>query len=397
MPAVRCVSPATTWGIRLALLLALGSGSAALSAAPYTPSNDAAVLETLPTRFNLTQGEDIRKLRAQLQANPNDISTLTTLAQRYIDIGREQADPRYYGYAEALLKPWWTAANPPADILLLRATLRQHTHAYTEALQDLHQLVKQYPNQTQGWLTLAVVQSVRGEYPAAKHSCAALALHASTWYSSLCYSQMLSLTGNAERAYALQTTLLPSLERDQVELRQWLQTLLGETALRLGNNPAAETHFQAALAEPRSDHYLLRVYSDYLLSQQRPLDVIKLLQDKSSDDALLLRLAIASRDAQQTEATRRYQQQLEARYEAARLRGSSLHARDEALYLLAFNGDAAKALTLAKANWALQKESEDTHLLLLAAHANDDQATQQSVRTWLQAQGQQDARLETLL
>jgi predicted Zn-dependent protease len=146
----------------------------------------------------------------------------------------------------------------------------------------------------------------------------------------------MSQDGDAERAYRLQTTLLPQLGKDQVELRQWVLTLLGETAARIGKAPEAGQHFRAALAEPRRDHYLLRVYSDFLISQQRPQEVITLLQDKTSDDALLLRLAIASRDARQTADTTRYQALLKARYEAARLRGSNLHAEDEALYARTF-------------------------------------------------------------
>jgi predicted Zn-dependent protease len=146
----------------------------------------------------------------------------------------------------------------------------------------------------------------------------------------------MSQNGEAERAYPLQITLLPSLGKEQVELRQWVLTLLGETAARIGKVPEADQHFQAALAEPRRDNYLLRVYSDFLISQQRPLDVITLLQDKTSDDALLLRLAIASRDARQPTETARYQALLEARYQAAKLRGSTLHAEDEALYARTF-------------------------------------------------------------
>ncbi len=317
------------WGSRLALVLVLGLGTLA-HAAPHTPSNDAAVLETLPTQWQT------------LAPSPNlsDDAAVAAQVRRYIEIGRETADPRYYGYAEALLKPWWNALNPPADLLLLRATLRQHAHAYPAAVQDLRQLLTQSPQQTQGWLTLAVVQTELKEYAAAQQSCAALAVHASLWHSSLCHSHVMSLNGEAESAYRLQATLLPTLgtasDAETLALRQWIHTLMAETAVRLGKHNAAEQHFQDALTLPRHDPYLLRVYSDWLLSQQRPLEVIKLLQAQTHDDALLLRLAIASRNAQQTAETARYQTQLTARYAAARLRGSDVHATDEALYRQTF-------------------------------------------------------------
>lgn len=100
------------------------------------------------------------------------------------------------------------------------------------------------------------------------------------------------------------------------------------------------------------------MYSDFLLSQQRPEAVLKLLADATQDDALLLRLTIASRDAKQTALTQRYQALLVDRYTAATLRGSTLHAHDEAVYLLEFQGDTARALQLAQANWALQKKAK---------------------------------------
>jgi hypothetical protein len=244
------------------------------------------------------------------------------------------------------------------------------------------------------------VQLVRGDYPAARKDCSALALQSSTWFAALCHSQIMSLTGDADRAYRLQTTLLPQLgsnQAEQMELRQWVLTLLGETAWRLGKLAEAEQHFRAAIQIPRRDNYLLRVYSNFLLEQQRPQEVITLLQDKSGDDALLLRLALASRDAHNAADTARYRQMLDDRYEAARLRGSTLHARDEALYLLEFNGDKAKALQLAQTNWDMQKEPEDTQLLLQAALANQQASAAAPVQAWLASHKQQDFRFNLLL
>jgi predicted Zn-dependent protease len=391
------VSPVTGrhYGAALCFSLLLGL-PAALQAAPHIPGSESEVLEVLPTQLRGNNGP-ISRLRAQWRANPQDTATVAALAHLYIETGREQADPRYYGYAEALLQPWWQQAEPPTDIQLLRAIIRQYQHEYDAALDDLQQIVKRNPNQVQAWLTLATVQWVRGDYPAARKDCSALAMQSSTWLSALCHSQVMSLTGDAERAYRLQTTLLPQLGQDQGELRQWLQTLLAETAWRLGKLAEADQHFSAAISEPRRDDYLLRVYSNFLLSQNRPQEVIKLLQDKSGDDALLLRLAIASRDAGQTADTARYQQMLEDRYEAARLRGSTLHARDEALYLLEFNGDKAKALQLAQTNWAIQKEPEDTQLLLQAALANQQASAAAPVQAWLASHKQEDFRLQPLL
>lgn len=370
--------------------------SAHLHAAAYIPASEQTVVAVLPSYLQ-THSTAIRGFKRILEQDPYALEASTGLARLYIELGRSEADPRYYGYAETVLQPWWAEANPPSEVLLLRATLRQHQHDYAAALQDLKQLLRVQPHSSQGWLTLAVVQWVQGDYAAARQSCNALLTQVSIGYGSLCLSQVLSFTGEAERAYALQASLLPSLKQDSIELQQWVATNLAEIAWRRGQLPLAEQHFQQALSLKRRDNYLLRVYSDFLLSEQRPQEVLKLLQDKASDDALLLRLALASQQAQQTEQTKVYRQQLEARYEAARLRQSSLHRRDEALYLLSFAGDPKQALALAQANWAEQKEAEDTLLLLRAALASQDWVTARKVQAWLAQTKQQDARLATFL
>lgn len=370
--------------------------SAHLHAAAYIPASEQTVVAVLPSYLQ-THSAEIRGFKRILEQDPYALEASADLARLYIELGRSEADPRYYGYAETVLQPWWAEANPPPEVLLLRAILRQHQHEYAAALQDLKQLLRVQPNSSQGWLTLAVVQWVQGDYAAARQSCNALLTQVSTWYGSLCLSQVLSFTGKAERAYALQASLLPNLKQDSIELQQWVATNLAEIAWRMGKLPLAEQHFQQALALKRRDNYLLRVYSDFLLSEQRPLEVLRLLQDKASDDALLLRLALASQQAQQTEQTKAYRQQLEARYEATRLRQSSLHRRDEALYLLSFAGDPKQALAFAQANWAEQKEAEDTALLLRAALANQDWVTARKVQVWLRQTKQQDARLAGLL
>lgn len=387
--SLSCWSLAGSWLCGLTL-------STSLQAAAYIPASDQTVVAVLPDYLQ-THSEAIRNFKRSLEQDPYSLQASVGLARLYIELGRSEADPRYYGYAETVLEPWWEETHPSPEVLLLRATLRQHQHDYATALQDLKQLVRMQPQSSQGWLTLAVVQWVQGDYAAAQQTCKALLTQASTWYGSLCLSQVLSFTGEAERAYALQASLLPSLNQDSLELQQWVATNLAEIAWRMGKLPLAEAHFQQALALKRRDNYLLRVYSDFLLSEKRPQEVLTLLKDKASDDALLLRLALASQQAQQTEQTQKYRRQLEARYEAARLRQSSLHRRDEAWYLLSFAGDLKQALALAQANWAEQKEAEDTAILLRAALANQDWVTARKVQAWLTQTKQQDVRLQGLL
>jgi hypothetical protein len=39
-------------------------------------------------------------------------------------MARSESDPRYNGYAEAALRPWWSLPHPPNSVLLLRAPMK---------------------------------------------------------------------------------------------------------------------------------------------------------------------------------------------------------------------------------------------------------------------------------
>ena len=68
--------------------------------------------------------------------------------------------------AERLKQP-----APPEPVLVLRATLRQSTHQFPAALADLDQAVKRNSDDVQAWLTRATVQTVTGDFGAARASC----------------------------------------------------------------------------------------------------------------------------------------------------------------------------------------------------------------------------------
>ena len=387
----------TGWGrYGSTLFILLGSFIMNAGAAPRTPVNDDEVLEILSIS-TLQNSDEINSIREQFNNKPDDVGLATKLATTYIRIARENTDVRYYGYAQAVLKNWWKEKHPPSEVLLLRATLKQQRHDFVEAANDLKQLLKTQPRHAQAWLTLSIIQQVQGDYPAARASCSALARTASSWLSSLCHSQVLGLTGSAERAYQLQQALALQVRSSQPELQQWILGLSAETANRLGYKEKAEKHFKEALAIRLRDAYLLRAYSDFLLADKRPAEVLKLLKDETQDDALLLRLAIAAKDAHKDRLSINYQQQLRSRYKASYLRGSKLHERDEALFLLRFDGDKNKALTLALQNWKIQREPDDALILLHASVANQSNSGVKIVRDWVAHHKLQDVRLETLL
>lgn len=371
------------------LLLAL---PAYLPAAPYVPRSDAEILERLPLKASDQNESELRKLRTALNRDPRNVQLAATVAQRYIEAGRAQSDPRYFGYAEAALRPWWDAQKIPVQILILRATLRQSVHRFDEALADLNQVLLRVPGHPQALLTRATIQQVRGNFSAAKADCGALAELADELVSATCMSGVDALTGALRPSYEKLRAILNRNPHIDPSLRSWVTTLLAEMALRGAMTAAAGQHFKAALATDASDAYLLGAYADFLLEQSRAREVIELLKDHGRADPLLLRTALAQKALQSPELATTTRA-LQARFEAARRRGDAVHLREEARFALHLLNRPPDALALAQQNWQVQKEPADARILLEAALAAGDRATAQAIARWVRENRLEDVAL----
>ena len=133
----------------------------AVQAAPRVPVSDSEVLERLPSIQSAPAFREVRLLRAALSQRPDDLTLALQTARRYIGLGRTTGDPRYAGYAQAALAPWWTLQRLPDEVLLLRATLRQRVHDFDAALADLEAMVARNPRNAQAHLTRATVLAVQ--------------------------------------------------------------------------------------------------------------------------------------------------------------------------------------------------------------------------------------------
>ena len=365
-----------------------------VSATPYLPQHDDAVLERLPAGAFAATAE-IRDLRATLRERPQDLAVATQLAWRYFELGRRDADPRYFGYAEGVLQPWWNTSQPPSVVLLLRATLRQKRHEFDLALTDLSVLVARDPLNAQAWLTRAVVLQVRGDYALARASCGSL-WRLDVVLATACIGNVNSLTGQAATSTA---QLRHAVERGHtapVTVQLYLLTSLAEIAARLGNAGDAQQWYRQALALGERAIYLVTSYADFLLDQNRPAEVETLLASETRVDSLLLRLALAER----TTGARLLQEHVEvlrARFAASRLRGDRTHQGEESRFVLYLLKDPARALTLAQANWAVQREPRDARILLEAALAARNPAAAQPVREILLHTGLEDQQLAAIV
>jgi Tfp pilus assembly protein PilF len=379
----------------LAALLLLAGGTVAAQAEPYLPTDDAQLIEQLPTPAAGTQRE-LRDLRAELAKDPTNLALAARLARQYLGIGRAEFDPRYNGRAQALLEPWWHLDPPPQDVLVLRATLRQNRHEFEPALEDLATVLARNPRNAQALLTQATILQVVGRHDEARRSCTKLALLAPALVTSACLADVASVSGDAAGAYALLRRALDATPDADPDVQLWALTGLAEIAVRADDAAAAERDFRAALALGIKDAYLLGAYADFLLDRGRPAEARELLAGETRADPLLLRLALAEQALGAPELAA-HVDALTARFAASRMRGDTVHRREEARFTLHLLNDPATALQLAAENWRVQRETWDARLVLEAALAADEPSAAADVLDWLKATGLDDPQIARLV
>lgn len=377
----------------LASLLLLLAGSAASVAAPFLPKDDDAILEHLPSPTGV--GQELRAQQRALGQNPYNLALATRVAKILIGRGRREADPRYYGYAQAALLPWWEEPSPPPAVGILRAILRQHRHDFQGALTDLAGVLAFEPRNAQARLIRAVILGVQGRPEAALRECLVLSRLVNTLAAATCIGNAAGLTGQAKPGYRLLREALEHSTNAGSEASLWALTVLAEIAARQGWRQVAERHFQQALAYQIRDVYLLGAYADFLLDEGRPTEVVRLLKEDTRPAGLLLRLTLAERQLGAA-ALAEHTAALSARMAANRHRGDTSHRREEARYYLHVLDRPKPALALARANWTVQREPADARLVLEAALAAGDGKAAVAVVHWLERTGLQDVHLIAL-
>lgn len=381
--------------LRLCIALAAPAAAAVTpaAAAAWRPTDPGEVLERLP-KPAAGGGQALARERAAAAAATDDPAPALALARRYLEMGRNDADPRWDGHAEAVLDPWWRRDDAPAEAFVLRAVIHQRSHRFADALADLDRVLVDHPGHGEAWLVRATVLMASGRAAEAAQACQRLQRTAS-YAATVCLARARALSGDGARAYrrlaaAVDRTGVPAAER------QWAETVLGEIARGQGDVVAAERHFRAAIAAGRSV-LALAALADLLLATGRPQAVHQLLAGEEAVDPLLLRLAIASVRLDHPDRDRQ-RRLLADRFAAARLRGDAArHLREEAMSALDVDAQPAVALDLALANWQRQREPADARLLLAAALAAGRPAAADGVRTWIAASGLADAEAAALI
>lgn len=368
-----------------------GAGSA--GSAPRIPDSDAVVLERLPARPADPAQRELRRLRAALAENPRDAVRAIALARRHFGLAQSEGDPRHIGYAEAALSGVPEDGATRTELFIVRAQLAQYLHEFTKAHALLDRALAIEPENPEALAWKVALHMVQSDYAGARRACERLVRVASELLGAGCAAQVDGATGALKPSYTRLQRALAAHPEARPSLRQWVSVLLADMAQRLGDARAADAHYRAAFAADAPDQYLLAAYAEFLIDERRPAEAASLLRGQERSDALLLQMARAAK-ALGSADTPRLAEILRARYAEAALRGSRLHAQDEARYRLEFLGDSAGALVLAQLNWSDgQREASDARILLEAALAAKSPQAARPVLDWIAATRFEDVRL----
>ena len=350
------------------------------------PQRDDEVIEVLPL---ITRNRPV--ISAATKPAPLDLSAALTAARKDIAQARQTGDTRYWGRAQALLAPWWDRPDAPADVAVLQATVQQGRHEFAASRQVLTAALARAPGHAQGWLNLAVLERLSGNYTQALDACTKVGLAGQSLYARACTLETQSLQGQHQTAtQELQQLTGKSQDAGQ---RAWLSSLLAEAFERWGRDALAAQAYQRSLAfEP--DLYTAIAYSDLALRTGRFKEALTALATLPETDAVLLRRAAAWKRLGD-ERWRTTLATLNERTAELKRRGDDpdLHGRELALIALWLDDNPTAALAAARQNLGLQREPIDWWVAIQSAKQAKDDAALQALRAVLSKTGLQDARL----
>ena len=359
---------------------------------PYTPDNDSVVLQKVPPTTD-PRVRQFDRLRDEYRKKPHDLTKALALAKSYIDYGRSTGDARYLGRAMAIITPYLVGPEPPISMLLLHATIEQSRHAFTEARAELNVIVQRDPANAQAWLTLATVAMVQGDHTLANRACVHLTNNAGDFMGLICSASLRALSGQTRQAYALLGMVEDPGPKAPPDIRAWIEGLMADVAIQMGDTAAAEQHFKDALKWTPGDNFLIADYGHFLLDQHRYRDAIELIGADTQSDTSFLIVVTAENALGLPQATSDITQ-MDARFQSMAQRGDHVFMREQSSYMLHVKHDPVQALALAKSNWQNQRAPQDVRVYLEAALGAHQPAAAKPALDFIQRTGLKDVRLD---
>jgi tetratricopeptide (TPR) repeat protein len=379
-------------GLLAALTLMLGAWVwGQLAARPAAPPALTDYFGETASRAAAPSDRLITDLQARLSANPDDWPAYTQLGLAYLQKARETADPSYYQKAEQALDT--VLAREPGDYVALSALgeLALARHDFARALELGEKARGLNPRRAYAYGVIADAQVELGHYEeavATVQQMVDLRPDLSS-YSRVAYLR--ELHGDLDGAIeAMQWAL--SAGGPALENTLWTQVQLGHLYFHTGRLAEAETEYRRALErEPNYVHALAGLAR--LAAARGDLAQAIQLYTAVTERMPLAEYVIALGEVYTAAGqTPKAQQQ----YDLARAidqlyRASGVNTDLELALFLAEHGDAAEAVTRARAAYAERPTVFAAEVLAWALHqAGDDAAALPYARESLKL-GSQDA------
>ena len=357
-----------------------------MAASPIWPLSDNEVIEVLPA---ITRSRPAAQEAGRVPADPR---AALSASRQAITVARQTGDNRYWGRAQAALAPWWDRADAPVEIAVLQATVQQGRHEFEASRKVLTAALAREPGHAQGWLNLAALERLSGQYSKSLAACGQVARAGQALYAQACELETRSLLGQHDGSVSGLAQLLTQVS--DADQQSWLLSLLAEARERAGQDTAALDAFEQSLAR-QPDLYTSIALSDLLLRTGGAAKALVVLAPLPQTDAVVLRRGIAWRrlgDKRWREAQVTFQE----RVAELKRRGDDpeLHGRELAMSSLWLEDDAPRALALARKNLVLQREPVDWWLALQCAQAAGDKTAVAELSSQWTKTGLKDARLD---
>lgn len=379
----------------LALLIAMiGITADGMAAMPIRPTDPNFIVAELPGGASRSRDS----FAGRLSASRTDARIAEDLAREMLEEARRTQQPQLYGRAEKVLAPWVSRPDASAAVLLMEADILQQRHEFEPAATLLERVISKDPRAARAHLMRANTYIVTGQFSRARPDCAWLLGSGDSWAGTVCLSQILGSSGQLSSAATL-LDRLANQPASQVapEVLAWTLGVRADIAIRSGSLADAEKLLVRAVDLTPSSDYLRLMLADVLWTEHRPEQASEALASTRPSVGALLRRVEISSSAGSSSERQRLLAELQERLAVSAQRGERTHLREEARLALDLAQDPSKTLSLARDNFAVQKETEDVRILARAAAAAHDHAALSELNEWIHRTGYQDVVVERVL
>lgn len=328
-------------------------------AEPFIPETSDTVIATWP----------VRDRAEALNPPSSSLDAAITVSEGLLARASQPGQSYLYSVAKATVAPWVKNDVENALLWVTWARILQNKHDFNGAKKSLAKALLLEPNNINAHLIMARIHLIHREYNSAEQSCQALIRSGDFISASVCKLEVQGHQGKLEQSYSGLKKIAESLPQSDPK-QGWVGAVLADMAVRQGLWVESESLLDSHYDE--NELSVLIEWADVKLKLKKYDEVDKKLTSidrrlPTSEDALLVRLAIAEIELNKAQLTSppntQWQKRVKERMELRELRQDLYHASDLTLFYLDIEPSAEKALYWAEVNWQQAQEYKDQRLL----------------------------------